>query len=171
MLPMAVASQILPALWLGKITDVQSDEFLESHNIAIVLCLCDCSLNQINHVQQIVVPVDDCASPNTKETEHFKNIILKCIQVIKPSIDSYQSVLVACGAGRQRSAAIVATYLALYRFADRDNPLEDAITHVMTKRATAFRTLDKGSVIQKTHWMEAMQLALVSTSVRQATHP
>lgn len=87
--------------------------------------------------------------------------------IIKTQIDSGLSVLVVCGAaaGRQRSAAVVASYIAMYVLnSDNADRLEDAITHTMMKRSTAFRILDKYMVMQKVHWFDAMQLAVASQS-------
>lgn len=84
------------------------------------------------------------------------------MSIIQKQIDSGLSVLVVCGAGRQRSAAVVASYLAQFVLTNTDiaQRLEDAITHTMMKRSVAFRVLDKGIVTQKVNWFGAMRLAL-----------
>ena len=159
---MTEPSHIVRNLWLGTYIDGQDQEFLKTNNISLVLCLCDIALEEVKSIQYVSIPVNDCACPNQKETEHFMDVILRCMSIIQKQIDSDLSVLVVCGAGRQRSAAVVASYIARFvlKNADGAERLEDAITHTMIKRSVAFRVLDKGIVTQKVNWFDAMRLAV-----------
>ena len=165
---MASANLIISNLWLGKYSDAKCQDFVREHSITVVLCVCDTPPIESEQFQCIVIPANDCAHPSRQQTSQFCDIILTCIDIIEQKLADKQSVLVVCGAGRQRSAAVVAAYLARHCMSDkyRANVLEDAVTHVMMKRPVAFRTIDRGYVTEKVHWLEAMRLATQGSAPR-----
>ena len=144
--------EIVKNLYLGG---ASSRSLVTSDFVVLSICHCETSVFSQNPKKLVEFPIEDNGQPSDQDIAQFKTILTKSEEIIRQSLQDGHKVLIHCMAGRQRSAAVVAYYLAVNRFKGSvENRLESSIYHVMTKRSTAFRdSLGARSV----NWYKAIE--------------
>ncbi|CAF1351809.1 unnamed protein product [Didymodactylos carnosus] len=144
-------SLIISNLWLGCLQDAQDVEFLTTNGIQNIISICLQPLPKHENCIHYRFEIEDNAEPSSADTQYFVDLLDKAVPVLQQC--NGHPTLIHCGVGRQRSAAVVAAYLAMKKFSGN---VEEAVFHVMNRRATAFRVVDSGSVKIKVNWQNAL---------------
>ena len=123
---------IIPYVYLGNCEASNSDN-MERLGIKLVINATKSCPFSSDTTRNIRIPVDDDLSMASNiKLYHF-------IKLVLPIIDEYvknkKPVFIHCMAGMQRSAAIVASYLIVYRGYN----VEEAISYIRKMRPIAFR--------------------------------
>jgi len=120
-------STIVKGLYLGDQDDACDQEWLEEHNIQVIL---NCA-KEVN----CFIPEDVSAFKILLEDTSDQDILSylePSVKIIDEAIDNREPILVHCGLGKSRSASIV-IYWLMTRVYGGD--LEKAINHVKKKRS------------------------------------
>lgn len=126
------ANEIIQGLWLGDASAAQDPDFIKRNNIgAIINCTKDVPISfPVEHMR---LNVDDNLNP--LEIQNMCLLIQHASSFLfKNHVLDRKNVLVHCAAGIQRSATVVAYYLAQhYKMS-----MADAIGLIVQKRPVAF---------------------------------
>ena len=126
------ACEILPNLWLGNILASRSSKFIMGNNVSVIV---NCSKDIpfcTNHTKNYRIAVDD--NLKKKEVDIFYTYLDKIIPIIHTHLLNNDVILVHCYAGKQRSAAIIASYLIRYS----KMSLKQSVESIKSKRFIAF---------------------------------
>lgn len=109
----------------------------------VILSLCPVLEKDKRPEGHIILETEDDPTPSDALVNEYRRILETAFPIIRDALADGRRVLVHCGAGRQRSAGVVAYYLAKTRFASKgSSAMEEAIFHVMNKSTVAFREKD-----------------------------
>jgi len=140
------ADEIIPGLWIGNQASAESDKWLKSKDIKVVI-------NASKHIEfASVIPnagkfrvfVDDpgpwkgIRDPDVAE---MRKMLPKVIDYIHRARNAGYNVLIHCHAGMQRSAAIMVAYLAKHIFIStrgKKYSLDKAESYLKSKRHIVF---------------------------------
>jgi hypothetical protein len=128
----ASAHEILPRLWLGNKTASQDVTWLRENNIKHVFnATKDLPFaSGVEHAYRI--PVHD--NLQAEEIENMRKMAPEAVLKILRAYRSGDGILVHCYAGMQRSAALVAMFLIVYKGMGAN----EAMAYIRSKRAVAF---------------------------------
>lgn len=130
-----MASCVWKNLWIGSIKDANDIEFLKTKKITTIISLCSFPLeNILDTISYYTYPIEDDPTPTKEKETSFFEILQEAVPIIEDKLRNGHKILVHCGAGRQRSTAVVAAYIS-----KQTGDMEDTFAHIMTKRLTAFR--------------------------------
>ena len=126
------AHEILPRLWLGNKTASQDVAWLRENNIKHVF---NATKNipfapGVDHTYRI--PVDD--NLQAEEIANMRHWAPEAVLKILHAYKSGDGVLIHCHAGMQRSAALMAMFLIVYK----DMTANEAMAYIRSKRPVAF---------------------------------
>lgn len=132
------ADEILPGLWLGNQAASQSEKFIKSNKISLIVnATKHVDSKFLGHVHYIRIPVNDPGVSNYDNAD--VDIMKQCLPLVLKKILYFRSkglrVLVHCHAGAQRSAIIVLAYL-LYRGHFKN--VTDGSKYIVSRRPIAF---------------------------------
>ena len=125
------AVQIIPGLYIGSVVDGTSKDFLQEHDISMVIN-CTKQSQEVLTEGYYQVPVDDDLSG--PEIQKMYEAFPSVVGLIHESLSKKHNVLVHCWAGRQRSASVVCAYL-MWKYG---TPLETAIRRLRKRKHDVF---------------------------------
>ncbi|KXS19948.1 phosphatases II [Gonapodya prolifera JEL478] len=146
-------SQIVKGLWLGGCRDASNIDFLDANHIDTVISICEPEVTPQNlpsTIRHVEFNIEDDPQPTPAQIEQFTSILEEASAILRKEKTEGRTVLVHCGAGRQRSAAVVAWHLACERF---HGNVDEAMYHIMNRRSTAFRSADGSKVV---NWTQSL---------------
>lgn len=144
--------EIIKNLYVGNL-----ESRLSVDSDFVILSICDVPV--LVDRKHYVFPIEDDVDPSPEDIAKYNTILKETSEIIRETLkDPTKKVLVHCAAGRQRSAGVVAYYLAFVsgRFKGSDK-LDEAIFHVMTKRLVAFRDMFGN---MRVHWKKSLESAM-----------
>lgn len=155
----APAHEILPRLWLGNKTVSQDVEWLRENNIKHVF---NATKNLpfasgVGHAYRI--PVHD--NLEAAEIANMRRMAPEAVLKIMRAYRSGDGVLVHCYAGMQRSAALVAMFLIVYKGMGAN----EAMAYIRSKRGVAFfpaANFRDAIYDFERSWVEALRLTRAS---------
>jgi len=124
------AREIEPGLWIGSSKDSKDREFMEAHDVRLVV---NCTYNlprKFLHLDFVRVPVHDNRDDDRLMLEHLP----EAVEAIRDHRARGNAVLVHCFAGVSRSATVCAAYLVR----DRGMSVEEAIAAIQAKKPETF---------------------------------
>ena len=126
--------QILPRLWLGDAEDAQDVQQLTANSIHAVFNITPKLpfSPQIKKCVRLAV-LDD--KGDAKQMVRMQEHLPAIVRQINTALKSRKAVLVHCKRGRQRSAAVVACYLCMYK----KMTVGSAVKFVRSQRSVAFK--------------------------------
>jgi rhodanese-related sulfurtransferase len=133
--------EIIPGLWLGNEAVSQSEEFVRSHNIGMIVnATKNVHSKFLGKVHYIRVPVDDPGilgrvQQDNEDVKIMKEVLPYVLTRIALFRKHGKPVLIHCHAGAQRSAIIAAAYLLHRGYAKSS---DEAIHKIIQKRSIAF---------------------------------
>ena len=126
--------EIEPGLWIGSMADSKDMEFVESHNIRLIV---NCTYNLPRHfkgdrnIAYVTVPVRDNRVDVPKMTRHLP----EAVATIQKHRRRGDAVLIHCFAGISRSATVCAAYL----MAENDDmTVPEAIQYIRDRKPETF---------------------------------
>lgn len=124
------AREIEPGLWIGSSKDSKDREFMESHDVRLVV---NCTHNlprKFLHLDFVRVPVHDNRDDDRLMFRHLP----EAVEAIRDHRARGNAVLVHCFAGVSRSATVCAAYLVR----ERGMSVEEAIAAIQAKKPETF---------------------------------
>lgn len=137
------ANLIIPGIWLGNEAASQNSKFLRNAGINVIVnCTkhIPCKFGDITYYR---LPINDPGNKaDIKQTDNalmFKSLP-ELVKIIHDHQKSGQNILVHCHAGMQRSASVVAAYLAKYHSKDPEAlaKVQKSIFYIIHRRPIAF---------------------------------
>jgi len=140
------AAKILEGVYFGSIHAAHDINFLQQHNIGMVINVCEQSYSFPQELQHIKlyhllndsnVPLDDKLFDNELSPEDFFKFISRASDLILEAVEAGICVLVHCADGVNRSVACIMGYLLIYEELPYDQALA-LVTQANSTRTYAF---------------------------------
>ena len=126
----------MPGIWLGNEGDMNNERFLSSKNISCIINVTrDIQHNKNYAGEKIRIPVDyPVQNLSSKMNTVLYDYLSDVSEFIKKKNNSFNSVLVICDNGEQRSASVICAYLIRYGKVTADV----SIKYLVSKASNAF---------------------------------